>query len=61
MWSSENYIDERNDLDTLIGMDVYKYRQVVDFTFTSRGTWREISKIETVSLDLLDEYHIDYL
>jgi hypothetical protein len=61
MWSSENYIDERNDLDTLVGMDVYKYRQVVDFTFTTRGTWREISKIETVSLDLLDDYHIDYL
>ena len=61
MWSSENYIDERNDLDTLVGMDVYKYRQVVDFTFTSRGTWREISKIETVSLDMLEDYHIDYL
>ena len=61
MWSSENYIDDRNELDTIVGMDVYKYRQVVDFTFTTRGTWREISKIETVSLDLIDEIHVDYL
>ena len=61
MWSSENYIDDSNELDTLVGMDVYKYRQVVDFTFITRGSWREISKIETVSLDLTDEIHVDYL
>lgn len=61
MWSSENYVDERNELDTIVGMDVYKYRQVVDFTFTTRGTWREISKIEVVGSDLIDEIHVDYL
>jgi len=61
LWSSENYIDDRNELDTIVGMDVYKYRQVVDFTFTTRGSWREISRIETVGTDLIEEIHVDYL
>ena len=61
MWTSENYVDDRNDLDTIVGMEVYKNRQVVDFTFTTRGSWREVSKIQMVSDELLESIHVDYL
>ena len=60
-WSSENESDERNDLLVEEGMDVYKYMMVVDFTFRSRGYWREITKIENVSSDLLEQIHVDYI
>ena len=61
LWTSSNYTDDRNDLIYEDGMDVYKYTQVSDFTFKSRGDWREISKIETVSLTEEQIYHISYL
>ena len=41
-------------------MDVYKYVQVSDFTFRSRGDWREVTKIETVSLTLDQVIHVSY-
>ena len=61
LWTSSNYTEDRNDLIYEDGMDVYKYTQVSDFTFKSRGDWREISKIETVSLTEEQIYHISYL
>ena len=60
-WSSENYLDERNTLIVEDGMDVYRYTEVVDFTFRTRGTWREISNIEKVDMTLDQVYHVDYL
>jgi hypothetical protein len=60
-WSSENYLDETNTLVSDSGMDIYRYTEVVDFTFTSRGTWREIAKIEKVDMTLDQVYHVDYL
>ncbi|MBQ5365207.1 MAG: hypothetical protein IIU49_03965, partial [Spirochaetales bacterium] len=60
-WSSENYLDERNTLIEEDGMDVYRYTEVVDFTFRTRGTWREISNIEKVDMTLDQVYHVDYL
>ena len=42
-------------------MDVYRYTEVVDFTFRTRGTWREISNIEKVDMTLDQVYHVDYL
>ena len=59
-WSSENYLDETNTLVSDSGMDIYRYTEVVDFTFTSRGTWREIAKIEKVDMTLDQVYHVDY-
>ena len=60
-WTSENASDERNDLLIEEGMEVYKYLLTVDFTFRSRGYWREITKIENVSSDLLEQIHVDYI
>lgn len=60
-WSSENASDDRNDLLVEEGMEVYRYLMVVDFTFRSRGYWREISKIENVSSELVQQIHVDYI
>ena len=60
LWTSSNYLDDRNDLIYEDGMDVYKYVQVSDFTFRSRGDWREVTKIETVSLTLDQVIHVSY-
>ena len=60
-WSSENYLDETNTLVSDSGMDVYRYTEEVEFTFTSRGTWREISNITKYDMTLEQVYHVDYL
>ena len=60
-WSSENYLDETDTLVSDSGMDVYRYTEEVEFTFTSRGTWREISNITKYDMTLEQVYHVDYL
>ncbi len=59
-WSSENYLDETNSVISEDGMEIYQYREVYEFTFKTRGSWREISKIEPVSIDLVKTYHVEY-
>ena len=59
-WSSSNEIDEANVLIADTGMDVFEYYQVNEITFQTRNTWREITKIEQLSMDLVNTYHIDY-
>lgn len=59
-WSSSNYLDDANNLIAENGMEVYEYYQTNQFTFTSRGTWREVSKIEQLGIDLVATHHINY-
>ena len=59
-WTSDNEVDDANLLVVENGMDVYEYIQVNDFTFTTRGTWREVSNITQVSLDLVAVHHVGY-
>ena len=60
-WSSTNYLKADNTLDREAGMDVLKHTRVVEFTFRTRKDWREISKIELVSDEVVDTVHIEYL
>ncbi len=60
LWSSSNYVDDANNLIVEDGMDVYEYYQTNEFTFTSRGSWREVSKIEQLGLELVATHHINY-
>ena len=60
LWSSSNYVDEANNLIAENGMEVYEYYQTNQFTFTSRGTWREVSKIEELDLELVATHHVNY-
>ena len=60
-WSSENNVDETNELVLEEGMDVFRYLKVVDFTFRNRGYWREITKIEYVETELVETIHVDYI
>ena len=59
-WSSSNEIDEANVLIADTGMDVFEYYQVNEITFQTRKTWREITDIDQISMDLVNTYHIGY-
>ena len=59
-WSSQNYMQENNDFDIEAGMDVYRHIEVVEFTFRSRGNWREVSKIEHISDEVVETIHVNY-
>ena len=61
-WSTSNY-QESMDYDALEEATetvVYEYLNTVDFTFRSRGYWHEITKIETVDVKLVKEYHVPF-
>ncbi len=60
LWTSENQVDETNSIVSESGMEVYKYKEVLDFTFKTRKDWREIKKIELLSSDLVETIHVDY-
>lgn len=61
LWTSSNELDETNTLIEEEGMTVYKYQQVTEFTFRTRGDWREITNIENISLEPLETIHVDYV
>ena len=60
-WSSQNYLNENNTIDRAAGMDVYKHKKVVEFTFRTRKDWREVTKMEVISDDIVATVHVEYL
>ncbi len=60
-WSSQNYLNENNTIDRAAGMDVYKHKKVVEFTFRTRKDWREVTKMEVISDDIVGTVHVEYL
>ncbi len=60
IWSSDNTIDETNSVVTSAGIEVYQTQEIVDFTFQTRGTWREIAKMEVIDSQVVQQIHVDY-
>jgi len=61
LWSSQNYLDDSDVLMPENGIYIYEYVQVNDFSFRTRSTWREVTEISQVSLDLVNTYLVNYI
>ena len=61
-WTTANSQDSTDytSLEEATETVVYEYLNTVDFTFRSRGYWREITRIETVDVELIREYHVPF-
>ncbi len=61
LWTSDNIVDETNSVVADAGIEVYKTQETVDFTFQTRGTWREIAKMEVVDSQVLQQIHVNFI
>ena len=61
-WSTSNYLDGSydEDVENQTEIVVFEYLYTVDFTFRSRGYWREITKIQIEDVRMLNEYHVQF-
>ncbi|MBO4409980.1 MAG: hypothetical protein J5775_04420 [Spirochaetales bacterium] len=60
-WSSTNYLKENEStLDLAAGMDVFRHTRVVEFTFRTKSDWREVSRIEVISDEIVETIHVEY-
>ena len=61
-WTTSNYLDSSYDEDVENQTErvVYEYLNTVDFTFRSRGYWREITKIQVEDIKMVNEYHVQF-
>lgn len=61
-WSTSNYLDSSyiEDVENQTEIIVFEYLLTVDFTFRSRGYWREITKIQITDTELVNEFHVQF-
>lgn len=65
-WTTENLLEDASTEfdaydETKSCATIYVFRDVVDFTFRTRKTWREVTDITEVSLDLHEILEIPYI